>query len=1016
VTAILDASLSADGTPAGRDLLTAALGALGQDQLVSKLLERLEEDVNKFFTLGGQLKKGADSPLVQANNKVTEKDVQVKAWEKKVDESKEIEGRVKALGEERVCLADECACLEQRVRLLRLVEAASAVVATEKELAEKESAYGEAERTLKQITEGLAVATNSCATAKGALEAKQQSAEGDREAQRAKFTAQRDGAIGRLQSAQKVQDAQERVQTRGRELNEAGEQSQQAQQTRARAEKIVALATVLGQLETLKQATAERGEQAARLKTAKVELERAERAREKAENTVISLKGALEKANKAATERENRRVHLNADLSAAQGEESKALQAVTDAKKAIDCSQRLDAAKKKLDDLLKAERELQSNLDGTATEKQDCKARIRKLRPLRLRDAVLAILFLCGPLAVAFGLAQDVGAFIFVLLIAWSILVPCAFLSLVFWRWKRRGVWLRKLDNLAAVMEDLRVKQNQLPLQRGRAEGEVEAKRSELNRARAALGEQDAQTALQKAQSQLQGIRKKREKLKQELSCLEAENPRPDAVTPAQIQNAETELEKQKRQEEEKRQAHSEAVIELTRLQTLLDAAASAAAPFDLADLDKRIRAARKEMGPEAASLAPDLKDAQTNLNDATQKATEKENAVTLCKDRLSDAKKEFDKLAAALGQPVEEVLTKVQETQREAEKALDALEKTAPAEVTAAERDLQKEQTEVTRLDTECKKAQALAADAAKARNKAQRKRDEEWGKLAQLQSVPTADRGRPEALLSNARTELKEQQQPDGGTAWPEDLAQAQTLLDQRRIAFQKTEKKLHEARGELAHFGGAVANERLADERESLEVLRKSAEGLEFHACATKHLRDVLKEEDAKCTAHLGRSLAKPVTEQFIELTSGTYQQVVLDPNLCVQTIAAQGSDRGLDAFSVGTRDQLATLIRLALAGHLKTVLLLDDQLTQSDPQRMVWFRDQLRASVKRYGHQIIVITCRPSDYLHAEEMPAPPGPTFEAGDGGLTVVDLEQVFQGGLDVASRNFSRAVVGLTR
>ena len=76
----------------------------------------------------------------------------------------------------------------------------------------------------------------------------------------------------------------------------------------------------------------------------------------------------------------------------------------------------------------------------------------------------------------------------------------------------------------------------------------------------------------------------------------------------------------------------------------------------------------------------------------------------------------------------------------------------------------------------------------------------------------------------------------------------------------------------------------------------------------------------------------------------------------------------------------------------------MVLLDDQLTQSDPRRLVWFREQLRASVRDHDHQVIVITSRPSDYLHPDEMPGPERDRLETEDGRLTVVDLERVTPG------------------
>jgi hypothetical protein len=81
-------------------------------------------------------------------------------------------------------------------------------------------------------------------------------------------------------------------------------------------------------------------------------------------------------------------------------------------------------------------------------------------------------------------------------------------------------------------------------------------------------------------------------------------------------------------------------------------------------------------------------------------------------------------------------------------------------------------------------------------------------------------------------------------------------------------------------------------------------------------------------------------------------------------------------------------------VALAAHLRSVVVLDDQLTHSDPCRTAWFRNRLRAGVRDHDHQIIVITCRPLDYVRPEEMLAHPCGGFESEDGRLALVDLER----------------------
>jgi hypothetical protein len=273
----------------------------------------------------------------------------------------------------------------------------------------------------------------------------------------------------------------------------------------------------------------------------------------------------------------------------------------------------------------------------------------------------------------------------------------------------------------------------------------------------------------------------------------------------------------------------------------------------------------------------------------------------------------------------------------------------------------------------------------------------------LAEAQKELTKARTRVEILkvqLSNASAKFEELCAKTGGkAAAQETLAQALRELEETSAPglpgnFEESEALL--TRRQINQVGGMIAREQRDQEREALEHLEKSGTELELEFCATKRLLDVLKEEEAQHGADLGRCLAGPVTASFLELTdSGRYSQVGFEPGLRVQNVKTNEEDRDWGSLSAGTRDQLATLIRLTLAAHLKSVVVLDDQLAQSDPDRLLWFRDRLRASVRVHGHQIIVITCRPLDYLAPEEMLAATTDKSVSDDGLLTVMDLRRV---------------------
>jgi uncharacterized protein YhaN len=153
----------------------------------------------------------------------------------------------------------------------------------------------------------------------------------------------------------------------------------------------------------------------------------------------------------------------------------------------------------------------------------------------------------------------------------------------------------------------------------------------------------------------------------------------------------------------------------------------------------------------------------------------------------------------------------------------------------------------------------------------------------------------------------------------------------------------------------------------------------------------LAETLRRFEAERSSHLGRALAKPVAERFVALVGGPYTDVRIGPSLRAEGIEAAGELRDLDVLSVGTREQLAALVRLAIAEYLQTALLLDDQLTQSDPNRMRRLRETLR-SVARGGTQILVLTCRPDDYLDPADLSPPTDPSQQVAE--VTAIDLTQ----------------------
>lgn len=215
--------------------------------------------------------------------------------------------------------------------------------------------------------------------------------------------------------------------------------------------------------------------------------------------------------------------------------------------------------------------------------------------------------------------------------------------------------------------------------------------------------------------------------------------------------------------------------------------------------------------------------------------------------------------------------------------------------------------------------------------------------------------------------------------------------------RLASQlrEADDDLARARGALEQVGGAIVREHQRDLAVALAQARERERELEVEFDAWKLLLDTLRASEAREGAHLGRALAGPISGRFRQLTGGRYGHLELGAHLEATGLEAAGTLRDIGALSAGTQDQLATLLRLCVAEHLHSTIVLDDHLSQSDPARVAWFNTILRTSAQQI--QVVFLTCRPTEVLSASELPAP-GDSAVTGAGGLVrAIDLATVIK-------------------
>jgi len=265
------------------------------------------------------------------------------------------------------------------------------------------------------------------------------------------------------------------------------------------------------------------------------------------------------------------------------------------------------------------------------------------------------------------------------------------------------------------------------------------------------------------------------------------------------------------------------------------------------------------------------------------------------------------------------------------------------------------------------------------------------EHGRLIELRKQRDAENlAAAETRLQEATVRLAALPVPDR-IVTEDEVSAARTTAAGIKLDLESIERDIQRAHGALEQVGGAVARERLRDAAEAFELAERQEREIEAEYEAWRLLLDQMKEADAAQASNLGQALVPAIAGRFQELTQRRYQTVQLTAQLATEGIMAWGGLRPTAQLSVGTREQLSALYRLSLAEYLRTVIVLDDQLVQSDDNRMDWFRALLTEKARSF--QIVVFTCRPGDYLLASALVPPGSAVHTDTDGGLIrAVDL------------------------
>ena len=203
-----------------------------------------------------------------------------------------------------------------------------------------------------------------------------------------------------------------------------------------------------------------------------------------------------------------------------------------------------------------------------------------------------------------------------------------------------------------------------------------------------------------------------------------------------------------------------------------------------------------------------------------------------------------------------------------------------------------------------------------------------------------------------------------------------QAQALADNARKTLETMRQRQQQLNVEQARLAGSLdrrgeegLGEQLDRAEGELERAQDVLRRLRRRAAAAKLLRDTMKRRRDEARQRYVLPLKERV-ESLGRVVFGPDVVVDLAEDLAIARLTRGGIAIPWEQLSVGTREQLGVLVRLACAELVAAdggvPVMLDDALGWSDPQRL----EAMGAVLARAGEsaQVIVLTCFPDRYVH------------------------------------------------
>ena len=989
VAGLLELDLANDKLDSGRQLISKVLDSFSQDPLVTKLLKGLEDEIYGEFTSTGQLSRGANTKLSPLTREISKLEKEIDEQQIKVSQSEGVEARIPILTDELTKLAKKVAREKHWVEALSSVRNAETILTTEEAYEQKyaeinnqlenaEYLFSIAKLNLDEDEAAWQLHLNNIQNAKDRLNLADSNLVRETEVGRLEREHRRDFLKTVIDRAdQNTRIASEAIYARIQADEAILAYSEQVARCEAagvavaRNRKLAVLVNILDERERARELIIKSNNLEADADSFNLKLGQAEK---DATNAFTETQLALSRLNEVRanlTEITHRSKELNRDIDTTknvieQWKERVRILTQHEAHilEANDCSDRIDVEKlaitKIRQQVADGERQMLESNQTRSKIMAQSQTQLSWIQSARLMTIVWVLANIASALpALLFG-ASTIVLVCITLVASLTITGIVGCLHRLYLKRLHLRECDRQLAELVQSVDQINLAQQQNVGRLGMVELRLENNLSEFRRLSAGLG--PLQEAYDECQSNLIDAKNTLQGHQKALNAMIDESRRAPTITEKHVIDAVQFHEKHIRLEADRGKTVGFCRTAAANAKAAADVARIAAAGINMAAIDARVAVKQADWGVIDGLPKITPEEAQELVAESERFLRMTETDLKLAEQRRNQAEKTAQAAESNLDNTAEHVLDEAEITRNQAQHEMTELSPRISPIVASADLECQIAREGLEALESLTLAIKSARDTAVSNYNEAARKRNTcQINLQANRQSSLAIGTNAARAVLNEAFAAL-----PNDTPKSTKELPSLQNRLDDSKSQLKQLSESLERLRGQLALVGGNIARDRLAELRARLARQQRIADDRELDLNAHYMAFKQLQAAEAEYAAHLGRFLAEPVSKAFSELTNQRYGELTLDPGLAISNVTADDAPRACSLLSVGTRDQLATLIRVAVARAIGSALILDDHLTHSDEAKLAWFCTHLRRCATNNGPQIIVFTCRPKDY--------------------------------------------------